>query len=395
MSDFISSYLDHTTCYESSTSFWRWSGYSAIAAVLRDNCYRRQGDSAIYPSNFVLFLARSSYDRKNNPVVLCEQLVNRVANTKVISGRASIQGIMDELGRTETDRQTGKITKGGAAILFAPELGAAIVEDPAAIKCLTDIYDFKPNPFKSILRTQPRFQVNKIVFSMLAASNEDMIRDVYSNVAVNGGLLARTMLVMPSEFRPGNSLWEIREKDSFENLVRLLSQISGLAGEYDVSEEAKEEFDKWYKPFRESYRDRSEKTGVLGRIHTHALKLAMVLAANCMTLRIEKKHIEEAIDICVALLPNYTKFAMSTGSGNIKEAGAAVLEALLSAKDHKLTQRVLIQQHWSKFDIDMLDKVTNTFVLGGMLERLVEGSEISYRLTQKCIEMLEGRKGTA
>lgn len=393
MPTFISTFLNHTSEYESSTAFWKWSAYAAIKAVLRDNVYRKQGDSTLYPSQYILFLARSSYDRKNWPIVLCERLVNTVSNTKVISGRASVQGILDELSRVETN-SSGKIVKGGSAIFFAPELSAAIVEDPAAVKILTDIYDYKPNPFKNILRTQPRFKIEKLIFSMLAASNADMIRDTYSLVAVQGGLLARTMLVFPNEIRPGNDLLDTPNKEAgFECLVKLLLEIGTLHGEFQITEDAKVEFRNWYIPFRDEYSRKPEKTGILGRIHTHILKLAMVLTANDMSLIITKKHIEEAMAECLILLPNYNTFMLNTtGKSNIKEAGEIVLEELYNAPQHTLTIRTLLSKHWSKFDLELLEKLGVTLEAGGLIFRLTQGNEISYQLTGKCLELLHGKQ---
>ena len=95
---FISSYLEHTKIYESPGSFWRWSAYASIAALLRDNCYLKQGDRLLFANIYVLFLAESG-TRKGPPIDLSETLLSKLAITKIISGRASVQAILDELSR--------------------------------------------------------------------------------------------------------------------------------------------------------------------------------------------------------------------------------------------------------------------------------------------------------
>lgn len=391
---FISAYLEHTKEYESPGSFWKWSSYAAISAVLRDNCYRRQGDTVLFPSTYILLLGGSG-SRKNWPVSLCEDLVVNVGNTKVISGRSSIQAILDELSQTETDSKTGKMVKGGSAIFFAPELAGGLVADPQALSILTDIYDSKKS-FTSRLRTSPKFKIERLVFNALMASNEALVRDLYTQQAKEGGLLARTFLIVPNEFRPPNSLMKFSDKTkSVEDLINRLRKIGELRGEFIFNEDAIIEYDSWYNPFRYEQKTRQDKTGVINRIHTGILKLAMILAANELTLQVKKEHISEAILECIKLLPNYNMFAMTGGKGTIEQAGAVVLQALLNARNHTMTQADLLIGNWSTFDIELLDKVTVTFEIAGLTKRVTEGTVTTYTLTPKGLEILLGKGGEA
>ncbi len=274
---FVSDFINHTKDYESPSSFWKWSSYTAIAAVLRDNVWRQFGDSRIFPNIYTLTVADSAVHRKGAPVKLCEELVKRVKNTKVISGRSSIQGILDELSRGETDKITGKILAGGSALFCAGELSAGIVSDPEAIKILTDIYDFK-DEYTSRLRGSGIFRIKNVCFSLMAASNEELLRDVYDAKALFGGLLGRTFLVKSNEFRKANSLFTISDTTSeITKLVESLKEISELRGQFTFTTAAEEFYDSWYKPFRKSYEKKSDKSGIMGRIHTSVLKIAMII----------------------------------------------------------------------------------------------------------------------
>lgn len=391
-STFIDRYLHHTSIYESPTSFWKWSSYATIAGILRDNCYKRQGDGAIYTNIYVLFLAESSGHRKGPPVNLSEKLTFRINNTKIISGRASVQAIMDELSRAETDKITGKILKAGSAIFYAPELSAGIVSDPEAFKILTDIYDYKPTPYKNRLRTGPCFTLDRIVFSMLAASNIDMLKGSFNTAEVKGGLLARTFLVTPNEFRPSNSLMRLdpaERKTSLESVYKALEEISRLKGEFLFDESALKEYESWYDPFRQSYAKRKEASGVVGRVHTSVLKLAMILAANENELFVRKEHVEQAINECMSLIPNYNTFTMATGKSTISEAGATVLADLVAAPDHKLERKLIVRRHWQDIEPELLDKVIVAFEQSGFIKQCVSANVVSYQLTDVAIATLE------
>jgi hypothetical protein len=391
--DFISSFLTHTSEYESPTSFWKWSAITAIGSILRDNCYRQFGDHRIYPNIYTLLVADSAVHRKGNPVKLCEALVSKINNTKVISGRTSIQAILDELSRGETNPKTGALLKGGSALFSAAELSAGIVNDPEAVKILTDIYDFREE-YTSRLRGTGTFRIKNVCFSMMAASNASMLIGFFDNIAILGGLLGRTMLVKPDQFRQGNSLWDIKDTSvGFKQLVCQLKVISELKGEFEFSIEAKEVYDNWYIPLRKSYEKKPDSSGILGRIHTSVLKVAMILSVNYrQELQVEKRDIEESIDECMALLPNYQSFIMRSGKSTIADVGAIVLGELIVSKDHQMSRKELLRKHWNQFDAEIFDKTMQTLVPAGMLLESMNGTGIFYQLSEKCLESLT--KGT-
>lgn len=386
---FIEKLLDHSKEYESPTSFWKWSAYVAIASVLRDNVFVQDGDSKLFPNIYCLFLAGSAA-RKGRPVNLCEEIVYGVGNTKVISGRASIQAILDELAHGETDSKTGKVLKGGSAVFFAPELSAGIVEDPAATGILTDIYDGKTN-FKNLLRHSPKFKVDRIVFSAFMASNEALIRSVFDIRANQGGLLGRTFLVIPDEFRASNSLMRAVDKsDSLRDIIIELRKISVLQGAFSFSEEAIDCFEEWYIPFRDSYKNRKDPGGVAGRIHTSIKKLSIILAANELSMIIMAKHIEKAITESINLLPNYNSLIMASGKSTLADAATSVLQDLFKTEGHAMPRSKIMATHAFDFDSETLDKITSTFQEAGFLEMATGNNEIWFKLTQKGVNMIKG-----
>lgn len=391
---FLDKLLIHTASYESPGSFWKWAGYAAIAAVLKDNCYRAQGEGKLYPNIYVLLLTESG-GRKGPPVEMAESLVFRVNNTKIISGRSSIQGIMDELARTETDAKTGKVNKSSAAILFAQEFVASIVGDPASIDILTDIYDYKSNPYKNRLRTGPCFNLEKVVFSMLTASNEDMLKGFFDVKAQKGGLLARTFLVVPNERRPANSFMyqdmDLKQR-TYADMFGSFKEIAALRGEFVFSDEAKKEYDAWYKPFYEGYHKIRDSTGATARVHTGVLKVSMLLAANELSLNVERQHIEKAIEDCRGLLPNYGKLVMGNGRNPTSQVGSLILAEMFEAKDFTLPRKRILEEHWQDISGEDLDKLMVTLDQAGLIRTLVSGISTSFQLTEQGVKTLGGGK---
>jgi hypothetical protein len=387
--NFIDGLLDYTRKYESPTSFWKWSAYATIAAVLRDNCKIQQGDDGLYPNIYVLLLADSAIQRKDKPVRLCQRLVESVRNTKVIAGRTSIQAILDELARGESDPNTGIILKGGSALFSAPELAAGLVADPQAVSVLTDIYAYYET-YVSRLRGQGTFKIHKLCFTAIMASNKDLLIDVYDQRAMGGGLLGRTFLVTPDEWRPANSLFEVNHRETkIENLVEELRRIASLKGDFSFTREAMEFYNQWYIPFRESYKQRPDRSGIAGRIHTGVLKVSMLCCANSSNeLVIQEQHVQEAIRDCMGLMSNYTQLTLGGGKSTNSEIGAIVLNEIYAAPEHLISRQKLVQKHWNAFDLETLDKLINTLSQGGMVDLVMVADGVGYKLTKKCLEVL-------
>ncbi len=357
--DFVNGYLDYTRSYESPTSFWKWSAYSTIGAVLRDSCWKNQGDNLLFPNLYVLLLADSAVQRKDLPVAIAQKLITLVHNTKVIAGRSSIQAILDELAMTETDKKTGRMLSGASAIFIAPELSAGIVADPQSVSIMTDM-------------------------------NKALLTDVYDIRAMHGGLLGRTFLVVPNEWRPGNSLFSILDQVSkFNILLDELKQVSELRGEFSFTPAAEKEYDAWYLPFRETYKTKPDKSGIAGRIHTGILKLSMILAVNyTKELLITKEHIEESIGECMSLMANYQQLVMGAGKSPISEVGSIVLNEIYTSPNGILSQKKLLQKHWSSFDVETLEKFINTMSQAAMITVEMTDDGLGYKLTKKCLELL-------
>lgn len=396
---FIDSYLEYTKDYESSTAFWKWSAYTTIAGVLRNSCFIRQRDLEVYPNIYTLLLAPSGVDRKNMPVVMSEKLVRSVSNTKIISGRTSIQALIQELSQSQTSEQTGRIVQGGSSIFFAPELAAAIVGDPASVGILTDIYDTKGDYSNSLKGGS--FKIKNVCLSMFAASNVDMLKNegLFDAKGTYGGLLARTFLIRPDEFRKGSSLFNSDEeamKTEFKRLSHELREIGMRQGAMILEDAAQKAWEDWYFPFRMQQRDRTDKSGVNSRIHTSILKLAIIICvAETKQQIIRVSHIQKAIKEAMSLLPNYQEFVMGQGKSSVADIGTIILKAIYHGKDHGISKKELLQRHWNDFSHEELEKIAATFTEAGLIKLSPSLSgDIGYTMTETCIKKLfpEGGK---
>ncbi len=391
MKDFSSLVLDFTSEYESPSSFWKWSSYATIAATLRDRVYLKHRIGDVYPNVYVLLIADAGL-RKGPPVSLANEFLTRVKTTKVIKGRNSIQYVQERLAMDGMERgSNGLAIKGGSGILLAPELGAFFVNDPSLSEIMSGMYDFEKEYPIGLKSNNGSQSIKNLCLSMLGASNETFLREVYTMKAVYGGLLRRTFMVESDEDRPGKSLFQLSklpEKD-FTELTDSLKEIQKLSGPIQQTDEAECFYDKWYQALYETFKRKKDRTGFMQSSGTLVLKLAIIIAAGQYTIEITKDHIEQAIEEIIKLKPVYEKYAMSSGKANYAQIGGVILDDFWNAPGHRLTKKSILFNHWSDIKEEDLDALTGTLENAGMLKTVWENNQAGWEMTKVCIGIYE------
>ena len=107
MNDFVSELVRTYQESESPELFFYWAAISAISAIVKKNVWlNRGGHYKLYPNTYVFIVAESGA-KKGIPIMVARKLVESVNNTRMISGRNSIQEILDELGKAYSIGEVG------------------------------------------------------------------------------------------------------------------------------------------------------------------------------------------------------------------------------------------------------------------------------------------------
>ena len=154
--------------------------------------------------------------------------------------------------------------------------------------------------------------------------------------------------------------------------------------------EAEAAYENWYHPFRRTYEKKPDKSGILGRIHTGVIKVAMIICVDqTLSLRVEAAHIEESIKRCLNLLQNYGSFIMSGGKSTVSEVASVLIEEIWEANGKCLTKAEFLTNHFHQFDVEIVDRCISTLEQAELVKQSLRGNEISYIVTQKCIETFD------
>jgi hypothetical protein len=400
---------------ESPKSFWYWGAIAAISAVVKDQVWLNRQIYNLYPNIYVMLHAESGL-KKGPPISMARQLVKPVNNTRIISGRSSIQGILKDLGTAYT-QPGGKIVNKSVAFICSSELSSSIVEDKVATKILTDLYDRQYNvgEWRSLLKMES-FQLKDPTITMLTATNEAMSEDFFTRSAIQGGYFARTFIVYEKEGKVTNSLmYPLEHPPNYVNSAAYLKEIAKLAGPFaptavlECGGEYKYKrikhgreiwfnevgllYDDWYENFREMIKTvEKDETGTLNRFGDSVLKVAMLLSlAREPKLELSVEAMVEAIAECEKLLGNVRKTTM--GKHGISQSAllkTLIIMELLNRDNHQVSRTVLMKKMWQHYESSQeFDDMLASFDAAGMIKTTSVGNQILYTMPENQVEELK------
>lgn len=377
---------------ESPPKYYFWSGLSAIAGVVKNNVYLDKFYYKLYPNIYVLLVGKSGI-RKGPPVALAKQLVSEVGNTRVISGRASIQAVISELRTARTfDNGSAPLTD-AAGFLTTSEFASFIIQDQQALTILTDLYDGHYNPeWINLTKGSGSERLKNPCITLIGASNEVHFRDAVPDNALGGGFIARTFIIHADKKSGVNPLTS-KPKDivSIPEMANYLRALGKLRGQFVFSQGGKEIYDEWYTEF--SANEYSDNTGTIERLHDHILKAAMLLSLSRKTnLVLEEEDIREAIIACQDFVPGARRVSMGGGKSATAPGTAIFLKELLAREEfgYKMSRVKMLMKHWSYFDSFECDRIAESLEAQKAVTLSFEMEDgerrLFYALTPKVVE---------
>ena len=354
---------------ETPKKFIYWSGMAAISAILKNKVWVRRYPSSkdenrqaynLCPNIYVLLIAPSGH-RKGFAVALAKELVELAGDTKVISGRNSIQGIIQSLANAKTSPKGGPPKYDSAAAIFSGEFSTSLVRDPDALTILTDLYDGHYNATWS--NTLKHSEVEKLVgvnITMLGGLNETHFNDMISEKEREGGFIARCMLIQSKKRERKNLGLRPSHFDLDKpKMAEYLASLKVLKGPFFLTEEAISYMEEWYNSYEPE--GSGDKTGLAMRVHDHILKIAQIIAVSEKPeLVIDLNAVEKARTLCLEMMSKAESVTKGVGVSEFARKTKVFLNTLLNHPDHKLSRRRLLAKCYGDIDHHDLDHISET-----------------------------------
>ena len=393
----IDDLLKMTEEAETPKSFIYWAGLSAIAAVVKREVWLDKHYYKLYPNLYVMLVAPSGH-RKSFAISVARKLVEAVGGYRIISGRSSIQAIVKDLSTAYTTPK-GDVIADASCFIASSEFASSIVEDPAALTILTDLYDAHAHSeWRNMLKGSGTEVLKDPCVNMISASNQAHLIDKLQEVDIEGGFVGRTIMVVESKKRVINPLVQAPKiRFDLTSLIPQLQQIKTLKGPFTWSKGAADLFEEWYTEHAKKL-DKSEisdRTGSQDRIHDHILKIAMLISlSDVPNLILEKQHVEEAIDRCTISASSVERAVEGKGSPQFSRGTRVIITTLLRSPGYEMDRSTLLRKHYHDFDAIDLDRIVQTLEQAGAVKEIKKGQLICYKLTQKFIDEYTKYAGT-
>ena len=356
---------------------------------MRKNVYLDRFYYKLYPNVFVMLISARSGLRKGVPIALASSLLDSVGNTRVISGRNSIQGIVKEFSQQRT-LENGTVLSEAQGILLSDEFASYVVDDSSALTILTGLHNTHEHEkgWKNTLKNSPVEELKNPCITLLAASNETLFNTVVQSKDMEGGFLARTFIIYESKRRHINSLMYRPEgMISKDDLILHLKEVSKIKGSFTMGSKVREEYDNWY--INLSKKEVNDRTGSVERLGDQVLKVAMLVSlSNRLNLEINTSDMETAIEKAEECIAGIRQVSMTEGRSESSGGVALVLKELLVATDHTVTRKNLLSKLWPHVDAVNLDRVIDTLRQSGGIEEPFKDSKgkICYRMPKGIAE---------
>lgn len=402
--NWLNELVDSHAEFETPISFWMWSGLVAISAVLKDQVWlpRAGGYYNLYPNIYCILYAESGL-KKGPPINLAKSLVKDVNNTRIISGRSSIQGIMKKLGQAQTAPGGKIINARSHGFICSSELSASIVADPAALDLLTDLYDrnYNIDDWDSLLKME-EFKLRDPTLTLFGGINAAHAEGFFEKKDISGGFLARSFVIHESEENVSNSLVrrpkKIPDKKVLAEYLKKLAKLTGpfkeLADEINKPTEVGEYYEEWYQQFKATIKQQKirDETGTLNRFGDSVLKVSILLSLSKKPeLDIDLESLIEAIRICEKSLGGIRHATHGKrGLGSNAQLKNLIILELYNRDNHQVSRPILMKKLWMHYSgAEEFDTVMESFSDAGLIISDSAGGTIKYTMPDNQVAELK------
>lgn len=391
---------------ETPNAFFYWAGLAAISATIRGKFHLDRFTHVLFPNVYVMLIIDSGM-RKGIPIQYVQGVVTKVGNTRVVSGRNTIEYILKSLSEP-MKLKNGKILNTASALLVSGEFSNFVHTNPQALTILTELYDtgyLSETGWVNSLKGSGQEKLKGVDLTLLGATNLTHFREMIEKRDIEGGFIARTFLIIEEHKNTLNSL--VRKPTTLPDLSGASDYLKTLVkmkpGTFEWSDDGADLYDKWYIDYNNKKESRKLKdiTGTRQRYEDHVLKMSMLISlSKRQTLVIEKEDVQEAIDESSRLLVSADKLAAAATSKDgtyltqtAKLLMADILDMVKDDLQKWINRRAFLQKHHGIVMAADLDKILESFESSGMVTQQAINGEAHFQLTEGYIQALLEKAG--
>lgn len=277
----LASYAEYTAESDSPELFHVWCALATVAGAAQRKIYMHTPLFDVHSNMYLALVSPPGRGKKTSALRAGKSLLRDVEpQVNFVSESGSMEGLVGAMSKI-----TNPVHQ--SMTLYSMELGSIMATNPVQmVDFMTDIYDGNPDWARQTVKHELQV-IKRPWLNMICGTTPKWLSERLGLLALEGGLIARTLLIYNDELKLDNP-WPEDNPDKIllkKELVNDLSHIATLSGE--VSWEggkagtAYKRYDTWY-------RDKSRypiitdprTAGYYDRKHIHLLKVAMLISIS-------------------------------------------------------------------------------------------------------------------
>lgn len=262
-----------------------------------------------------------------------------------------------------------------------------MLDDPQSLTILTELYDKHwVGSWTKRLKNSPDVHLKDPCITMLGGSTPAHLETMLKDSDVEGGFVARLMIVYSDTMSRPNSLMRkpahvLDIKKQAEYLKTFLKIPKGSF--FTATDKARDLHDRWYINMRQK-KQNDGGTGFANRLGDHVLKLAMCLSlAESTNLEINANHMFKAIQKCIRLQYGFAEVFTVKADKYNPLSRQTVLVAKYIRTNKCITRYELLKALSGLVNAAVLDRVVKDLVASGHIrvevKRPLKNTEYSWR----------------
>lgn len=341
LDDWFKAYGEYTSTNEAAEIFHIWVALGAVSGAAQRKIFIRMKHFMIHSNVYLLLVAPPGRGRKTTALKIGKNILREIEpKVNFSSESGSFQAIvraMALIGKTNHTHQS--------MTLVSSELGTLMKTDTAAmVDWITDIYDCSDDWTRDTIAHGIQ-TIARPWLSIWGGTTPAWLSENAGVVAIEGGLTARCIISHSDKriLKTPRDKETLGDRELRKTLVRDLSHISLLEGEFDFSRDAGCWFDRWYMDESRFPALTDNRTaGYYDRKPIHLLKIAMLLSLSYKDeLVLELDDVQRALALLDATEPGM-KIALNAVGKNEWAAIAMYVLAQIRSKPAVTYQQLLI-----------------------------------------------------
>lgn len=273
----LDAYLAYTAESESPEEYHLWVGISAIAGALRRRVFFDMGYFLLYPNMYVVLVGPPGRCKKSTAMRVGRQMLGQVPGLEFTTDSVTRERLIQDLTQAHKDGQS-------AMTAYSSEFASMLTSSGMdMVVFLTDIFDC-PMEWSHKTKAGGTNKIKQPFLNLIAATTPAWISTAMPLDTVGIGLTSRIIFCFQDTPRIKPPFPELSEAQIMlsDMLIRDLTAISVMEGQFTLAADAKAWYTEWYTQHIQMPNITGDPrlSGYYERKPMHLLKLAMIVSAS-------------------------------------------------------------------------------------------------------------------